>query len=194
MGRPREFDPDAALERAMQVFWARGYEAASLDDLCASTGLGRSSLYAAYGGKRALYLSALERYEAAALGRIDAALASCASPREGIAAFIERIIEDIVAGPGRRGCFIGNCAAELSRQDKTVAAHVRHSLERVQNKFRDALLKARDAGQLNKNADIDALAAFLMSGIQGLRLIGKANPDRTLLQSIAKVMLRCMAL
>lgn len=192
MSRPREFDLDIALERAMQVFWAKGYEAASLDDLCASTGLGRSSLYAAYGGKQALYLSTLERYEAAAIGRIEAALSSRAAPLEGIAAFVDRIIDDIVAGPGRRGCFIGNCAAELARQDRTVAMHVRHSLERVQNKFRDALLRARDAGQLNKSADIDALAAFLMSGIQGLRLVGKANADRALLQNIAKVMLRCL--
>ena len=193
MGRPREFDPDVTLERAMQVFWAKGFEAASLDDLCASTGLGRSSLYAAYGGKQALYLSALARYEAAALERIAAALSSRTSPIEGIALFVERVIDDIVAGPGRRGCFIGNCAAELARQDKTVAARVRQSLEHVQNAFRDALVAARDTGQLDKHADIDALAAFLMSGIQGLRLVGKAHPDRAMLRNIAKVMLRCLA-
>lgn len=192
LARPREFDVDQTLERALQVFWAKGYEAASLDDLCGSTGLGRSSLYAAFGDKQGLYLSALERYEAAALARIDAALASRVSPRDGIAAFVDRIIEDIVAGPGRRGCFVGNCAAELARQDRTVAAQLRRSLERIQNKFRDALLLARDAGQIGKGADVDALAAFLVSGIQGLRLIGKVNPDRALLQNIAKVMLRCL--
>ena len=192
MGRPREFDLNDTLERAMQVFWAKGYGATSLDDLCASTGLGRSSLYAAFGDKQGLYLSALERYESAAVGRITTALSNSKSPLDGIVAFIDRIIDDILAGPGRRGCFIGNCAAELARQDRTVAAHVRQSIERVQSTFRDALLQARDAGQLEKNVDIDALAAFLMSGIQGLRLVGKANPDRTVLKNIAKVMLRCL--
>ncbi|MEQ1936183.1 MAG: TetR/AcrR family transcriptional regulator, partial [Fimbriimonadaceae bacterium] len=125
MGRPREFDFNDTLERAMQTFWAKGYEATSLDDLCAATGLGRSSLYAAFGDKQSLYLSALERYETAAVERITASISNSKSPLDGIAAFIDRIIDDIVAGPGRRGCFIGNCAAELARQDRTVASHVR---------------------------------------------------------------------
>lgn len=192
MGRPREFDFNDTLERAMQTFWAKGYEATSLDDLCAATGLGRSSLYAAFGDKQGLYLSALERYETAAIGRITASLSSSKSPLDGIVAFINRIIDDIVAGPGRRGCFIGNCAAELARQDRMVASHVRHSMDRVQSTFRMAIVQARDAGQLPRNADVDALAAFLMSGIQGLRLVGKANPDRAVLKDIAKVMLRCI--
>jgi TetR/AcrR family transcriptional regulator, transcriptional repressor for nem operon len=192
MGRPREFDFNDTLERAMQTFWAKGYEATSLDDLCAATGLGRSSLYAAFGDKQNLYLSALAHYESAAVGRITAALSASKSPLEGIAAFIDRIIGDIVAGPGRRGCFIGNCAAELARQDRAMASHVRQSMDRIQNTFRMALVQAKDAGQLPKHADVDALAAFLMSGIQGLRLVGKANPDRAVLKDIATVMLRCI--
>lgn len=192
MGRPREFDFSDTLERAMQTFWAKGYEATSLDDLCAATGLGRSSLYAAFGDKQNLYLSALAHYESAAVGRITAALSASKSPLEGIAAFIDRIIGDIVAGPGRRGCFIGNCAAELARQDRALASHVRQSMDRIQSTFRMALVQAKDAGQLPKHADVDALAAFLMSGIQGLRLVGKANPDRAVLKDIATVMLRCI--
>jgi TetR/AcrR family transcriptional repressor of nem operon len=192
MGRPREFDFNNTLELAMQAFWAKGYEATSLDDLCTATGLGRSSLYAAFGDKQSLYLSALAHYERAAITRITAAISNGKSPLDGISRFIERIIEDIVAGPGRRGCFIGNCAAELARQDRTVASHVRQSMDRIQNTFRNALTQAREMGQLRKDADIDALAAFLMSGIQGLRLVGKANPDRAVLTDIAKVMLRCI--
>lgn len=192
MGRPREFDFNNTLELAMQAFWAKGYEATSLDDLCTATGLGRSSLYAAFGDKQSLYLSALAHYECAAITRITAAISNGKSPLDGISRFIDRIIEDIVAGPGRRGCFIGNCAAELARQDRTVASHVRQSMDRIQNTFRNALTQAREMGQLPKDADIDALAAFLMSGIQGLRLVGKANPDRAVLTDIAKVMLRCI--
>lgn len=192
MGRPREFDLDDTLERAMKAFWVKGFEATSLDDLCEATGLGRSSLYAAFGDKQGLYLNALAQYEAAAVARINSTITASATPRAGIAAFVNRVVDDIVAGPGRRGCFIGNCAAELAWQDKTVAERVRLSMLRVQDAFRDALLQAKGAGQLGKNADVDALAAFLMSGIQGLRLVGKANPDRTTLNNIAGVMLRCL--
>lgn len=192
MARPREFDLDNTLERAMQAFWAKGYEATSLDDLCSATKLGRSSLYAAFGDKRNLYLSVLDRYESAAVGRILSAVAQSKSPLKGIRIFVDHIIENIVAGPGRRGCFIGNCAAELARMDRPMAARVRQSMARVQQTFRDVLIRARDADELPPDADTDALAMFLMSGIQGLRLVGKANPDRDTLRQIATVMLRCI--
>jgi len=176
----------------MQVFWAKGYEATSLDDLCEATRLGRSSLYAAFGGKQALYVRALDRYEDAAVERIGAAITAAPSVKQGIAAFIERIIDSIVAGPGRRGCFIGNCAAELVRGDRSGAARVRRSLDRIETTFRVALKDAQQKGELPASADIAALARFITSGIQGLRLVGKANPDRAALEDIASVMLQCL--
>jgi TetR/AcrR family transcriptional repressor of nem operon len=192
MARPREFDICTALERAMHAFWAKGYAATSLDDLCAATGLGRSSLYAAFGGKRALLHQSLARYEEQGAVRIAAALSRPVPVREAFAAFLDEVIERIVAGPGRRGCFIGNCAAELARQDRATAARVRRSLGRVEATFRDALGRARARGEIAAGADIDALARFLVAGTQGLRLVGKANPDRAALQDIRDVMLRCL--
>jgi len=192
VARPREFDADHVLERAMQAFWAKGYKATSLDDLCAATGLSRSSLYAAFGGKRALLHRSLERYEEQGAARISAALARPGPVRDAIAAFVNELIERIAEGPGRRGCFIGNCAAELARGDKVTAARVRRSLNRIEGLFRAALLRARARGELPRTADVDALARFLVSAIQGLRLVGKANPDRTALREIAAVMLRCL--
>jgi TetR/AcrR family transcriptional repressor of nem operon len=191
MGRPREFDADSALERATGVFWTKGFEHTSLDELCAATGLGRSSLYAAFGDKRALYLRALTRYEEKSARRIAAALAG--KPiREGFAAFLGALIDDIVAGPGRRGCFIGNCAAELARLDRSAATQVRASLERIEATFHDALRAAKERGELSVHADPAALARFLTAGIQGLRLVGKANPQRAALEDIGSVMLRCL--
>lgn len=191
MARPREFDTEAALERAMQAFWARGYKATSLDELCTATGLSRSSLYAAFGGKRALLHRALDRYEQEALKRIRAALAQPLPVREAIAGFVDGLIERIVAGPGRAGCFIGNCAAELAG-DRATAARVRRSLENIEAVFREGLARAQADGEIAAGADIDSLARFLVSGIQGLRLVGKANPDRAVLGDIAAVMLRCL--
>jgi TetR/AcrR family transcriptional repressor of nem operon len=192
MARPREFDSVTALERAMQAFWAKGFKATSLDDLCTATGLSRSSLYAAFGGKRALLHQSLERYEEQGIARIAAALARPVPVREAIAAFVGDLIDGIVAGPGRRGCFIGNCAAELARQDRATAARVRRSLERVEATFREALVRARARGEIAGASDVDVLARFLVAGIQGLRLVGKANPDRATLEDIKTVLLRCL--
>lgn len=192
MARPREFDVDAAIERAMQVFWAKGYESTSLDDLCKATGIGRSSLYAAFGDKHSLYLRALDRYEEGTAARVATALARPLPFQDAIAAFVSDVIDEIVAGPGRRGCFIGNCAVELARQDRRTAARVRRSLERIQAAFRDALARARTRGEIAARADIDALARFLTAGMQGLRVVGKANADRAALDDVAAVMLRCI--
>jgi len=191
MARPREFDPDTALERATQVFWAKGFENASLDDLCDATGLNRSSLYAAFGAKRDLYLSALARYEEGSAARIADAL-QLRPVGKGVKQFLDALIDSIVAGPGRRGCFIGNCAAEMARLDRGAAARVRKSLERIESAFRAGLDEARARGELADDADTGALARFLTSGVQGLRLVGKANPDRRALEDIAAVMLRCL--
>lgn len=192
MARPREFEVQTVLDRAMQVFWAKGYESTSLDDLCKATGLGRSSLYAAFGDKHELYLTTLRRYEDQAVERITLALSGPHTIREALALLLGRMIDDIVAGPGRRGCFIGNCAGELARNDANAGARVRGALDRLEAVFRDALRRAQERGEIGVTADLDAHARFLTASFQGLRLVGKARPDRAVLDDIAAVMLRCL--
>jgi TetR/AcrR family transcriptional repressor of nem operon len=184
MARPREFDPDQVLERATLVFWARGFDHTSLDDLCAATDLNRSSLYAAFGDKRALYLKSLARYEQGSIDRIRKAFEG-KSPPAGLRAFLDGLIDAIVAGPGRRGCFIGNCAAEMARLDRTAAGRVKQSLERIEETFRAALA----SGGI---ADARARARFITAGVQGLRLYGKANPDRQALEDVADQLMHCL--
>jgi TetR/AcrR family transcriptional repressor of nem operon len=192
MARPREFDADAALDRAMEAFWGKGYEATSLDDLCEVTGLSRSSLYATFGSKRDLLLRSVDRYVEQRNPRLAAVLAQAMPVRDGFAALARQFIEQIVSGPGRRGCFLGNCAAELPRHDRAALARVRRGLEATEATFRDALARAKARGELSPVADVDALARFLTAGFQGLRLVGKVNPDRAVLEDIATTMLQCL--
>ena len=191
MARPREFDLDQVLDSATRVFWARGYEHTSVDQLCDATGLGRSSLYGAFRHKRGLYVQALARYEEGSVARIRAALEG-RPVREGLARFLAGLVDAIVAGPGRRGCFIGNCAAELARLDRVAASRVRRSLARIEAEFASALEAAQGRGEIAKRADVLALARFITAGIQGLRLVGKANPDRKALEDVTAVMLRAL--
>ena len=192
MARPREFNIDTALERAMDVFWSKGYEATSLDDLCEVTGLSRSSLYATFGSKRSLLLKSVDRYVEQRNPKLAAILAQPLPIRDAFAALARQFIDQIVSGPGRRGCFLGNCAAELPRSDRAALARVRQGLESTEATFRDALAQAQSRGELAADADVSALARFLMSGFQGLRLVGKVNPDRSTLEDIAGTMLRCL--
>jgi TetR/AcrR family transcriptional repressor of nem operon len=192
MARPREFDADVALERAMDLLWTKGYEATSLDDLCEATGLSRSSFYATFGSKRNLLLRSVDRYVERRTPNIAAILAQPLPVCDAFADLLKQFIDQIVAGTGRRGCFLGNCAAELPRSDRAALAQVRQGLGRTEAIFREALARAKVRGELQPKADVDALARFLTAGIQGLRLVGKVNPNRAVLEDIASTMLRCL--
>ncbi len=192
MARPREFDTDAALECAMQLFWAKGYEATSLDDLCAATGLSRSSFYAAFGSKKNILLKTVGRYSEQRKPHLDKVLAQPVPVRDAFASLAAQFIDQIVAGPGRRGCFLGNCAAELPRSERAVLTKVRDGLAVTEASFLDALVRAQARGELAASADALALARYLTAAFQGLRLMGKVNPDRVVLNDIAHTMLRCL--
>ena len=192
MGRPREFDIEAALDHAMQVFWSKGYEAASLDELCEATGLARSSLYAAFTDKRELYLQVLRRYEARAVARVGKALGGNAPLRESLAAFLREVIDSIAHGTGRRGCLIGNSAAGLDPHDKEVAEVVRHSLDQHESAFHEALERAQARGEIRADEDLRALARFITASFHGLRLYGRVPRDKASLEDVAAVMLRCL--
>jgi TetR/AcrR family transcriptional regulator, transcriptional repressor for nem operon len=176
----------------MEAFWSRGYEATSLDDLCDVTGLSRSSLYATFGSKRWLLLRSIDRYVERRNPQIAAVLARPLPIYDAFLALARQFIDQIVSGPGRRGCFLGNCAAELPRNDRAAQARVRRGLESMQATFRDTLARAEADGELSAGADIDALAGFLTAGFQGLRLVGKVNPNRAVLEDIATTMLQCL--
>lgn len=176
----------------MEAFWGKGYEATSLDDLCEVTQLSKSSLYATFGNKRSLLLKAVDRYVAVRNPDMAQLLAKHSSAHAGFTALARQYIDQIVSGAGRRGCFLGNCAAELPRTDKAMQVHVRRALEATETTFRAALINAKAKGGLPSTVDIDATARFLTAAFQGLRLVGKVNPNQDVLDDIASSMLRCL--
>jgi|SRR5579871_1643548 len=184
MARPPEFNPDKVLQQAMQVFWTMGYEQASLDDICAAGAISRSTLYASFGDKRELLRRSLLRYTDEGAARLRALLAN-RPIRDGLGAILGVFIDSIVAGPGRRGCFIGNCAAELARHDRQALATVAYGMQRTESVLHEALESARARGELRADTDIRALARFFMAAFQGLRLVGKVHTDRRTLEDIA---------
>lgn len=183
MARPREFDESAVIDRAMQQFWAHGYEATSVDDLCAATGLNRSSLYRAFGSKRDLLDAALTTYVDGSLRRI-ARLFEQHPIDEALRRFLLGQFGDRAEAIGRWGCLIGNCAGELAARDVKAQKRLQRSLRRVEDVVFDALVRAQRDGALPERADPRALAQFLLTQAQGLRLVAKTNPPRGVLESI----------
>lgn len=187
MARPREFDYECVLDQAVEVFWSKGYEATSIQDLVEATGLHRGSLYAAFGSKQDLFLRVLDRYHQRVVQRLLERLDGEPSGRAAIRSFFAAVIEhSLTAGP-LRGCLVTNSAVERGLCDPETAAKVGGCLRSLEQGFRRTLDRMRAAGELREGAAVRALSRHLTSLLQGLLVIGKVRPEREVLEDIVAV-------
>ncbi|MFI6522093.1 TetR/AcrR family transcriptional regulator [Spirillospora sp. NPDC050679] len=184
MARTREFDTDAAVDAAMEVFWSRGYEATSVQHLVEATGVGRGSLYAAFGSKDGLYEAALARYAAASTARIADRLERDGPVRTVLRDLLMSLVDDTLDDPERRGCLMTNTAVERLPGDPAARRVVGAAFDRVAGSVTAALRRARARGELPPDTDVTALADFFFTTIQGLRVQGKAGADRRRLAAV----------
>ena len=193
MARPREFDREAVLDQAIEVFWQHGYEGTSVQDLVDSMGINRGSLYGAFGDKHRLFLAALHRYEETFHSTISERLAEGGSPMQAIRGVFEDVVQECSCDEGRKGCLMTNSAVELAAHDRDTATLVAANFSRVEEAFVKVLRHAQSDGEIGKKQNPRALGRFLTSSLQGLRVMGKACPDRALLGDVVRVTLSVLA-
>ncbi|MEX0170828.1 TetR/AcrR family transcriptional regulator [Streptomyces sp. LMG1-1-1.1] len=178
MARTREFDPDAALQAALELFWARGYEATTMSDLVEHLGIGRASIYATFGNKHQLYLRTMDRYLETRDPQIVEELSAPGPALPAVRALVRRFAAEAAADDERlNGCFVTNSAAELGPHDTVVARRVELSWEQMETLLHAALTRARAGGELPADRDPRALARMLLVLLQGIRVVGKASSD-----------------
>lgn len=188
MARPKEFDRQAALNQAMELFWTQGYEATTMTDLRHAMGIGRQSLYDTFGDKDQLFAEVLEQY----IGFSDADVAKWLNHENGISgirSFFDARVRLLSSGT-RRGCLMINTCVELAVHDKTVASQIRQGLATLQKGFEAALTGALEQGELARDSDVSDLAIFLTSQIAGMVVVAKNNASRKQLQAIADLALQ----
>jgi TetR/AcrR family transcriptional repressor of nem operon len=189
MARQKEFDRDEALHKAMETFWARGYEATSIQDLVESMGINRQSLYDTFGDKHALYLLALDRYRDVESRKVFELLEKPGSARKAIRQLFTNVIDCSVGSKQRRGCFMGNAISELAGRCKETAARTCNNMNALEDALYRALLRGKKDGEFTNISDPRAVARFLYSNLQGLTLVAKANQDRKVLEDVTKIAL-----
>lgn len=175
MARPRQFDEEEAVRAARDLFWDVGYHGTSIDDLSAATGLGRGSLYAAFGGKRALFLRALDSYDSDALGAWRTALGGPGPALPLLERHVRDVAEGITRDVERRGCMMARSAAELSSVDEGVAERTAAVVRGLHSALRGCIVRAQAEGSLAADADADSLAGLLLAVLRGLEALGKAG-------------------
>ncbi|GAB7537606.1 TetR/AcrR family transcriptional regulator [Burkholderia sp. 3C] len=174
LGRPREFELEDAARDAMNVFWDRGYEGASLPDLIAGTGLSRGSLYKAFGDKKGLLLAALDLYMATGLKASADILSQPGAVKPAIRDSLLRYARLSIGDAGRRGCLVVAMATEMAAHDAEVAERTGRMFRRLQQLYAGAIVRGQASGEIAER-DEQVLARFLVCQIEGMRVLGKTG-------------------
>jgi len=188
MARPKEFDPERALDKAMRLFWHLGYENASLELLMREMGIARQSLYDTFGDKRALYLKALAHYRDHTNGEMQRMLDEIPSVKDGFRNLLYGLAAE-TREQHERGCLLLSANLQRDTKDAVVRDFLRDHQARVEAIFVGALDRAQKAGELSTKEAPAALARFFVVTIQGMRAMARVKSDRKALEQVAQVAL-----
>lgn len=181
----KSFNEDEVVGKAMQVFWEKGFEPASMADLIAGTGITRGSLYNAFGGKEQLFVKALAKYDQDNRRALLAELEAMDDPQRAITAFFDAIVKETVADKKKKGCFLINTASVLTTQGEEVNRIVRNGLRETEAFFRRSIEVAQARKQVPQTLAPEASAKALMAMVVAIRVLGRGMFDVTALRTIA---------
>ncbi len=186
MAGVRRFDREDVLDRAARVFWRDGFEATSIQDLEAATGLGRGSLYNAFGDKHSLFTRALERYAERWMRERIERLESEHPPKSAIHEFLHELIERSVNDRQRRGCLIVNSALEVSAHDAELAKLIASYLDEIEAFFRRCMRRGQESGEISGSVNARDTSRLLLGVVLGLRVAARSRPERRLLEGMVR--------
>jgi AcrR family transcriptional regulator len=186
-GRPRAYDPQDALERATDAFWATGYAGTSLDEISAATGMNRPSLYAAFGDKHALYLEALARYWRVSLEANREALGSDRPLKEALMLAYDAALDIYFSGDGGpRGCFVVGTAVTETVEDSAIRDSVAAGLRSMDADFETRLRTAKERGEIARDADPAGLAILASATMHTIAIRARAGIPRAELRDLVR--------
>lgn len=192
MPRPKEFNPDEALDHAMHVFWHKGYEATSMEDLLAAMAINRGSLYDTFGDKRQLFLKALDRYCQGIASQKFSLLNQPGPALPILRQFIHEMIAEALADPQRRGCLLANTVMELAPHERDIAGTLQQALQTGEESFFTLLARAQQQGELPRDRNPRALARFLVTMMQGTIVMMKSGASAEAVTQAAEMALHIL--
>src|SRR6267143_1628415 len=190
MPRSRAFETEEALDRAMDLFWRHGYTATALDQLVRRTGASRYGLYTTFGGKRDLFLAALERYSQAVMDPMLGPLEDARASATEIRGFFDRVLGVMHRSTDSRGCLMCNTAFERGPLDPAAARRVRQHFARVRRLLARALVNARRDGRLSHDLAASAYADHLLGVAAGAFLLARSGMAMGFVQRFVDTALR----
>lgn len=187
MARNKAFNEEDILDKALGLFWYKGYNGTSAQDLVDGLGINRSSLYNTFGDKRTLFLNALKKYQRDHTEALVKAAAESRNAPEDILQIFQRLIDEGMNDELTKGCFMVNTAVELAPHDQEIAAIVRRNMEMAEKAFFEIIKRGQLSGQMETDIEPKVLARFLASNVTGLRVAIRSGKGREELNDIVKV-------
>ena len=182
MPRTKEFDPEAVLEQAMELFWEQGFEATTAQDLVDHTGLNRSSLYNTFGSKQELYLRALDHYRERDADTFDRLFDQFDSAQAAIRHLLEEATPDTEGDT--RGCFLASATVERAHCDDQTRERVRESFDQMRDGFEAVVEHGQARGEFPGDRDPEALAHFLASTYFGMQTMAKLGLSTAVFEDV----------
>jgi TetR/AcrR family transcriptional repressor of nem operon len=185
MARKRGFELDVALDQMVEIFWRKGYAATSINDLEASTNLSRTSLYAAIGGKNAIFIQALRRYAIKYNNHLMSALRDNPSPKAALADYFAKQIDQIVDRRLPGGCLLANSVVECRQSNEAFDNHISTEFKRIEAAFFETIRRGQDSGEIDKGVDALRIARLLTATAEGMTLLARSNYPKSALRDVA---------
>ena len=192
MVRPRSFDQNVVLDRAIDVFSRQGFEATTIQALEIEMGLGRGSLYAAFGDKHGLFLATLDRYNESRTAEYLKLLDAEPSGLLAVHQFLARVVEETAACGGRKACLITIATMGIAAYDGDTSDRVLSNWAMTEEALERALERAKSDGEISSKQSSLTLARFLVNTVQGIKVRARVTPDRATLSEIAETALACL--
>jgi TetR/AcrR family transcriptional repressor of nem operon len=189
MARKKGFDEGEVLDKAMNLFWEKGYNATSIQDLVDELGINRASIYDTWGDKHQLYLSALRLYRQNASSWLLNQIRTEQSALVIIERFLHFTIESVIHDKDKRGCFIVNSSTELSNCDRDVDAIVLENRKTMEKVLTELIKEGQTEGEINLNHSPESLARFIFSAMGGIRVLAMSQISEDELKEVVQVTL-----
>ncbi|SHG39099.1 TetR/AcrR family transcriptional regulator [Flavobacterium johnsoniae] len=188
MARTKEFNEDQVLEKAIEIFWYKGYNGTSAQDLVTHLGLSRSSLYDTFGDKQKLFTKALCKYHDENYQRVKEELENAVNVKEALIQIFKQAVIESLEDRITKGCFLLNSAIELAVHDNQIAEIVNNNRKMMERVFYNAVKKGQESGQISTQQDALLLARFIANNYSGIRVLGRGGEkDKQVYDDIIKV-------
>lgn len=184
MARTKDFDENEVLTKAIQIFWHKGYNGTSMQDLVDGLGISRSSLYDTYTDKHTLFVKALESYQNSGAAKIQELIDQSVSAKQAVKTLLEFTINDLLCDEQQKGCFMVNSEVEVAPHDAEVGNLICRNDQQMEDAFFQVIQKGKDNGEIKNQLDARALSRFIFNAVKGMQVTAKSTTDKAVFDDI----------